>query len=63
MKLLNKTELRDKTSLSIQSITRLEKRGKFPKRVKLPPDFIRVGWIEGEVDNWLKAIVRQSRDS
>lgn len=63
MKLLNKKELRAKVSLSIQTITRLEKAGNFPQRVKLPPDFIRVAWVEKEVDDWLYLTVQQSRAS
>jgi prophage regulatory protein len=51
MKILNKRELRAKTSISVQHITRLEKVGKFPKRVQLTEN--RVGWIEQEVDDWL----------
>lgn len=63
MRMLNKKQLRDKTSLSIQSITRLEKEGKFPRRVKLPPDFTRVAWIEEEVNDWLYANVQRQRAS
>lgn len=61
MKLINKRQLRDKTSLSIQHITRLEKEGKFPRRVKLT-DGIRVAWLEDEVDDWIASRL-QLRDS
>jgi prophage regulatory protein len=30
---------------------KLEKRGEFPKRVRLGPNS--VGWIESEIDDWL----------
>ncbi len=52
MKILNKRELRTKTTISIQHITRLEKEGRFPKRVQLTQN--RVGWVESEVDEWLQ---------
>ncbi len=52
MKILNKRELRQKTTISIQHITRLEKEGKFPKRVQLTMN--RVGWLESEVDDWIR---------
>lgn len=63
MKLLNKKQLREMTSLSIQTITRLEKAGNFPLRVKLPPDFFRVAWVEEEVRDWLHVVVQQDRAS
>ena len=52
MKILSKRELRHKTTISIQHITRLEKLGKFPKRVQLT--LARVGWVESEIDEWLR---------
>lgn len=63
MRLLNKKQLREKVSLSIQTCTRLEKDGKFPQRVKLPPDHTRVAWVESEVDDWLHTVVQQARAS
>ena len=36
---------------SAMHISRLEKAGKFPKRIQLGPDA--VGWIEAEVDEWI----------
>ncbi len=37
---------------SPQHIARLEKAGKFPKRIQLGPN--RVGWVEDEVLIWLQ---------
>ena len=37
---------------SPQHIARLEKAGKFPKRVQLGSN--RVGWVESEVLDWLQ---------
>ncbi|TFH72408.1 AlpA family phage regulatory protein [Gammaproteobacteria bacterium LSUCC0112] len=61
MKLLNKRQLREKTSISNQHLDRLEKEGKFPLRIKLT-DGIRVAWLESEVDDWIAERVRL-RDS
>ena len=52
MKVLSKKALRELVLYSPQHIARLEKAGLFPKRVQLGPN--RVGWIEGEVLNWLE---------
>jgi len=57
MKVLNKRELREKTTISIQHITRLEKAGRFPKRVQLTQN--RVAWVESEVDDWLNARIAE----
>jgi prophage regulatory protein len=51
MRILSKKQLREAVLYSPQHIDRLEKAGKFPKRIQLGPN--RVGWIESEVDEWL----------
>ena len=51
MKILSKKALRELVLYSPQHIARLEKAGKFPKRVKLGEN--RVGWVEQEVLDWL----------
>ena len=51
MRLLTKTEVRNRVCYSPQHIARLETVGKFPKRVTLGPN--RVGWVESEVMDWL----------
>jgi prophage regulatory protein len=61
MKVLNKRELRAKTTISIQHITRLEKLGRFPKRIQLTQN--RVGWLESEVDEWLEQRVAERNQS
>ena len=53
MKILNLNEVVEKTGLSRVTIWRLEKSGKFPKRVNLTDS--RVGWIETEIDEWIEA--------
>jgi prophage regulatory protein len=52
MRILSKRQLREVVLYSPQHIARLEKAGKFPKRVKLGQ--ARVGWIESEVLDWLQ---------
>jgi prophage regulatory protein len=59
MKFLNKRELRQKTTISIQHITRLEKAGKFPKRIQLTQN--RVAWLETEVEEWMQNRITDSR--
>lgn len=52
MRMLSKRELKEMVLYSPQHIARLEKAGKFPKRVLLGPN--RVGWVEEEVKDWLQ---------
>lgn len=52
MKLITKKELRDRVCYSPQHIARLEKAGKFPKRVTIGPN--RVGWVESEINQWIR---------
>lgn len=52
MKLLTKSEVRNRVCYSPQHIARLEKAGRFPKRVMLGPN--RVGWLEEEIDRWIQ---------
>ncbi len=53
MKLLTKTEVRNRVCYSPQHVARLEKAGLFPKRIQLGPN--RVGWVEEEIDAWIQA--------
>ena len=57
MRIISKRQLRDLVPYSPQHIARLEKAGKFPKRVHLGPN--RVGWVEEEVQDWLVAKAMQ----
>ena len=52
MRILSKKQLRELVLYCAAHIDRLEKAGKFPKRVRLGPN--RVGWIEQEVLDWLE---------
>ncbi len=53
MRILSKRQLKELVLYSPQHIQRLEKAGRFPKRVQLGPN--RVGWVEEEVLDWLNA--------
>jgi prophage regulatory protein len=53
MRLLSKRQVRELVLYCPQHIARLEKVGAFPKRVRLGQG--RVGWVEQEVLDWLKA--------
>lgn len=52
MKMLSKRQVKDLVLYSPQHIARLEAAGEFPKRVQLGCS--RVGWVEGEVLEWLQ---------
>ena len=51
MRILSKRQVKELVLYSPQHIARLEKAGLFPRRVQLGPN--RVGWVEGEVLDWL----------
>lgn len=57
MRLLSKRQVRERVLYSPQHIDRLEKAGKFPKRVQLGPN--RVGWVESEVEAWMRERIAQ----
>jgi prophage regulatory protein len=57
MRILSKKDLRPLVLYSPAHIDRLEKAGRFPKRVQLGP--CRVGWVESEVLEWLRERITQ----
>lgn len=57
MRILSKKDLRALVLYSPAHIDRLEKAGRFPKRVQLGP--CRVGWVESEVLAWLEERIKQ----
>ena len=57
MRMLSKKQVREVVLYSGQHIGRLERAGKFPKRVQLGP--CRVGWVEQEVLDWLQQRIEQ----
>jgi prophage regulatory protein len=63
MKLVSKKELQKVYGIpySFQHIDRLEKQGRFPKRITLGE--CRVAWLAEEVEDWIQVRIRASRPS
>ena len=55
MRFLSKKQVRDLVTYSYAHIARLEKAGRFPKRIPIGPG--RVAWIEQEIQDWMQARV------
>jgi prophage regulatory protein len=53
-------DVRAKVSFTRQYVDRLERQGKFPRRVRLGVNS--VGWFEDEIDAWLDSRERGPRD-
>ena len=53
MEILDSKAVSKRTGLSKTTLWRLEKAGKFPKR--LNTSVSRIGWIEAEVDEWIES--------
>lgn len=61
MKILSAKAVAAKTSLSIPHIRRATKEGNFPQPIQLSE--ARMGWLESDVDAWIKSIKKgQSND-
>ena len=60
MRILSKRQVKELVLYSPQHIARLERAGLFPKRVPLGPN--RVGWVEGEVLEWLEERLRRGEE-
>ena len=52
-KFLRLPEVLMRVPYSRSHLWRMERDGKFPKRVKLGPN--RVGWLAGEIDAWINS--------
>lgn len=50
-------ELLEIVPFSRQHILRLEKRGRFPRRIRLGDN--RVAWLRSEIDGWINARVAE----
>jgi prophage regulatory protein len=57
IRLITKRELRQIVPYTPQHILRLEKQGKFPRRVQVGPN--RVAWLESEVEAWVAGRVAE----
>jgi prophage regulatory protein len=51
MKVLNLKEVIEIVGLSTTTIWRLERKGDFPKRIKLSPN--RRGWEDAQIEEWM----------
>ena len=55
LRLLSKKQVRELVLYSYAHIDRLEKAGQFPRRVRLSHHRMgRVGYVESEIQDWLK---------
>jgi len=53
MKVIRYPELKNRVTLSRSQIWRLEKAGKFPRRIQISDNS--VGWDEADIEEWLQA--------
>lgn len=53
MKIIRYPEVKNRVTLSRSQIWRLEKAGKFPKRIRISENSI--GWDEAEIEAWLQS--------
>jgi len=58
-RLIRAAEVQRRVDYSAMHLWRLEKAGKFPKRIKIGPNS--VAWVEAEVDDWIAARIAASR--
>jgi prophage regulatory protein len=61
MKMIELPQTIGKTTMSKSMIYALVKEGKFPAPVKIGDR--KIGWVEAEVDAWLEARVKASREN
>ncbi len=58
MKVLRIRDVANTTGLSRTTLWRLERRGDFPRRIRLSPNS--TGWIESEIEEWIESRPRKS---
>ena len=61
LRIIDRKQLRSKILYSSTHISRLERAGRFPQRVRLGAN--RVGWIEAEIDAWIAQKALQRADA
>ncbi len=59
MKVLNASQVANKTTMSVSNIRRMVREGKFPPPFALTEN--RQGWLETDVDDWISECVRNHR--
>ena len=57
IRFLRQRQVIERVGYSPMHIWRLEKAGKFPRRVKLGPNS--VGWVSTEIDAWIEARIAE----
>ncbi len=58
MKILRIRNVTEATGLSRTTLWRLERRGDFPRRIRLSPNS--TGWLESEIEQWIESRPRKS---
>jgi len=58
-RIISLREVLSRTSMSRSAVYALQKQGEFPKSVSITER--RVGFVESEIDDWLKAKIESSR--
>lgn len=53
-RILRKPDIEAVTGFTERGLRDMEREGRFPKRFKLNPDGRAVGWLESEVQDWLR---------
>ena len=59
MRLISRTEVLSKTSISQPTLWRLENIGEFPQAIRISKG--RVAYSEDEVDAWVESRIKESR--
>ncbi len=59
MRLISRTEVLSKTSISQPTLWRLENIGEFPQSIRISKG--RVAYSEDEVDAWVESRIKESR--
>ena len=59
MKLLSRTEVLERTSLSRTTLFRLERAGEFPKAVRVSAK--RVAYDSNAIDDWIQKVLERDR--
>ena len=57
MRILRQRQVIERVGYSPMHLWRLEKAGRFPRRIKLGPNS--VGWVSTEIDAWIEARIAE----
>ncbi len=59
MRIIKAKEVADKLSISVAYVHILSNKGKLPKPIRVSEG--RLGWIESEVEDWMRELVQSQR--